>query len=248
MQILCLLKRSFAFFRWLNTSDPGIATAISKQVLDLEKETFSRKRFAMHIRRLQHCFAFLSPISEIVGSLQRWDHPIESTGFCIGIWLAAYNLETVLVLGLLFAFWMMAIHYKIPSCPSSMVDPILLPPTSEPVEQPQSTSENQNPYSILKSRYDKVQTTIVKIQKILDSIATVCERIHCLLTWKDPVATQMFTICLLLAICAISFLGVRICLCFGLCWMFRPPFLRKPTPPPPSNFFHRLPSRSDQIL
>ena len=132
-----------------------------------------------------------------------------------------------------------------------MADPILMLPTPTEASSPsaeRTPEQHGNPYLLLKSRYDQIQSTLVKIQKILDSIASFCEKVHALISWRDPVATRLLTIGLLIGIVAISLTGVRFCVCFGLCWMLRPPILRDTLPPPPINFFKRLPSKSDQII
>lgn len=128
-----------------------------------------------------------------------------------------------------------------------MTDPVLMAPTEHGSNEDKS-HEVSNPYSALKSRYDQIQSILVRIQKILDTIASFSERIHALLTWRDPVATRALTVALLFVLLAIAVLGIQVCIAFGLCWVLRPPILRDPFPAAPINFFKRLPSRSDQIL
>lgn len=47
---------------------------------------------------------------------------------------------------------------------------------------------------------------------------------------------------------ALWVLGLRPLVTLGLLWVFRPPALRDPCPPPPVNFVARLPNRSDVTL
>ena len=217
---------------------------------DLEKESFSRKRFSVHIRRIQHCFAFMGPVSRKIKALQSWENKCESLAVCAGIWIAGWNLTSAVVFALIVAFWMISLNYNVPESPPTMADPIILPPAPTEGTSPhaESSAEHSFNFATLKSRYDQIQSILVRIQKILDSIASFCERIHALLSWRDPVATQLLTMALLGAIFVMAVLGVRFCVCFALCWFLRPPFLREPVPPPPLNFFKRLPSKSDQIL
>lgn len=116
-----------------------------------------------------------------------------------------------------------------------------------PTEAPDNP-DTKNPYKALKRRYDKVQVIATKVQNILDMLAAAMERIHFLVSWRDPIATQVFTfICFLAGVLILS-LGLRAVLFFGFFWILRPPFLRKATPPAPVTFFVHLPSKSDQVL
>jgi hypothetical protein len=47
---------------------------------------------------------------------------------------------------------------------------------------------------------------------------------------------------------ALALLGLRPLATLGLLWVFRPPALRDPCPPPPVNLLGRLPNRSDMTL
>ena len=67
-------------------------------------------------------------------------------------------------------------------------------------------------------------------------------------SWQDPVATTIFMAGLLGISFIIFTLGFSTIVAFALFWTVRPPRLRTPTPPPPSNLFKRLPSRADRIM
>ena len=83
---------------------------------------------------------------------------------------------------------------------------------------------------------------------MLDGWASSIERIQALLTWQDPTASAMLLAGLLGYALALCVLGLRPLVTLGLLWVFRPPVLRDPCPPPPLNFVQRLPTRSDITL
>lgn len=87
-----------------------------------------------------------------------------------------------------------------------------------------------------------------QVQNVLDVWAATLERIQSLLTWRDPTASGVLLASLLGYAAALLLLGVRPLLVLGLLWIFRPPALRDPCPPPPANFIGRLPTRSDTTL
>eukprot|EP00210_Caulerpa_lentillifera_P008307 g7927.t1 len=234
--------------QWLDTSEPRIPSTVSTKVLDLEREVFSRKRLGVHIKRIQQCFSFFPMISKKMESLQSWENPFETIAVILGIWIGLFNVNAVLIISFLLAFLALSISYSASKGPPSMTDPVLMASTDHSGGNEEKSHEVSNPYSALKSRYDQIQSILIRIQKILDSIASFSERIHALLTWRDPVATRALTVVLLFAFLAIALLGLQTCIACGVCWLLRPPILRDPFPPAPLNFFKRLPSRSDQIL
>jgi len=200
----------------------------------------------MHVKRIQRCFSFVVPAVRTVGSLQSWENEFASLAFCIGIWIASFNFTASLIVCLTIFFWLVTVNCPVSSPSLGLERHLYIEPEEE--ESTEQNVEHLNPYAALKAKYDRIQTTLVRIQKILDAMASFCEKMVALLAWKDPVATKMATIGVLVAIIGISALGIRTCVCFGLCWMFRPQFLRRPTPPPPLNFFRRLPCESDHIV
>jgi len=105
-------ERRKIIVQWLDTSEPRIASTVSSKVLDFEREVFSRKRMAVHIRRIQQCFSFFPAISKKVFAIQSWDNPIESIAVCLGIWIGIFNINTVIIIGLLLAFLALSISFR----------------------------------------------------------------------------------------------------------------------------------------
>lgn len=115
-------------------------------------------------------------------------------------------------------------------------------------EHVQYKNHYHNPYQSLKIRYDTITRFLLNVQMILDVIVSFMEKINALITWRDYVATWIFSTLLLIIIFIIAIFGLQLCLCIGFCYLFRPPFMRTKLPGAPINFFHRLPCKSDQML
>jgi hypothetical protein len=86
------------------------------------------------------------------------------------------------------------------------------------------------------------------VQNVLDGWAGSIERFHALVTWRDPTASAVLLALLLGYAAALCVLGLRPLVTLGLLWVFRPPALRDPCPPPPTNFVARLPTRADTTI
>jgi hypothetical protein len=105
-----------------------------------------------------------------------------------------------------------------------------------------------DPYSSLKQNYDAVVGFTTTVQNVLDGWAASIERAQALLTWRDPTASAALLAGVLGLAGALLVVGLRPLVTLGLLWVFRPPALRDPCPPPPVNFVARLPTRSDTTL
>lgn len=113
----------------------------------------------------------------------------------------------------------------------------------EPFPTPQSRV-----FDIVRMRYDRIRTVAGRVQTVSADMAIQGERILCLLSWRDPRATALFT--------GFSFIWAVflyitpfqiVALIIGL-FVLRHPRFRYKVPPIPVNFFKRLPSRSDSLL
>lgn len=69
-----------------------------------------------------------------------------------------------------------------------------------------------------------------------------------ILSWRDRTASALFIVVCILAVVLLQLLGLSTVLCVGLMWQIRPPFLRDPIPPPPLNYYSRLPCLSDELV
>ncbi|KAG6390257.1 hypothetical protein SASPL_147989 [Salvia splendens] len=101
---------------------------------------------------------------------------------------------------------------------------------------------------IVKMRYDRIRTVAGRVQTVSADMAIQGERILCLLSWRDPRATAIFTAfsfmwAVLLYITPFQIIALLICLS-----VLRHPRFRYKVPPILVNFFKRLPSRSDSLL
>lgn len=107
------------------------------------------------------------------------------------------------------------------------------------------TSKTQE---LVRMRYDRLRSVARRIQTVVGDIANQGERLQSLLSWRDPRATSLFIIfCLCAAVTLYVTPFTIVALVAGL-FMLRHPRFRSKLPSVPSNFFKRLPARSDSML
>ncbi|KAL1223999.1 Multiple C2 domain and transmembrane region protein 11 [Cardamine amara subsp. amara] len=84
---------------------------------------------------------------------------------------------------------------------------------------------------------------------VVGDLATQGERVHNLLSWRDPRATFLFSMFCLVACGVIFLVSMKLLMTFLAFYVMRHPRLRVfYIPSVPQNFFRRLPSRADSML
>ncbi|XVF33768.1 hypothetical protein REPUB_Repub17cG0196500 [Reevesia pubescens] len=110
------------------------------------------------------------------------------------------------------------------------------------------TFPTSKPHDIVRMRYDRLRSVAGRIQTVVGDIATQGERLESLLGWRDPRATSLFIVfCVCAAVVLYATPFRVVALLAGLYYMRHPRF-RSKLPSVPSNFFKRLPARTDSLL
>ncbi|RVW81452.1 FT-interacting protein 1 [Vitis vinifera] len=110
------------------------------------------------------------------------------------------------------------------------------------------TFPTSKPQDVVMMRYDRLRSVAGRIQTVVGDMATQGERFQSLLSWRDPRATSLYIVFCLIAAVVLYVTPFKIlALVAGLFWLRHPRF-RSKMPSAPSNFFRRLPARSDSML
>lgn len=107
------------------------------------------------------------------------------------------------------------------------------------------TSKNPD---VVRMRYDRLRSVAGRIQSVVGDLASQGERIHAMLSWRDPRATCLFiTFCLLSAL-VLYITPFQVVAGLAGFYFMRHPRFRNRLPSAPINFFRRLPARTDSML
>ncbi|KAI3787028.1 hypothetical protein L1987_41185 [Smallanthus sonchifolius] len=85
-------------------------------------------------------------------------------------------------------------------------------------------------------------------QRVVGDIATQGERLQSLLSWRDPVATQLFVIFCLIAAIVIYATPFYVVVIQTVIYVLNHLSFQNKLPSVPVNFFRRLPARTDSML
>jgi hypothetical protein len=100
----------------------------------------------------------------------------------------------------------------------------------------------------LKTRYDRLRGIAGRLMIMIGDLATQLERIHALVSWRDPRATAMFLIFCLIACILVHKVQFRYLVLVTWTYAMRPPRLRVGIPSIPQSFLRRLPAKTDSML
>lgn len=185
------------------------------------------------------------------GDVGNWKNPMTSVLvhilFLILIWYPELILPTLFFYMFLIGLW----NYRFrPRHPPHMDTKISWAEAAYPDELDEEfdTFPTSRPHDVVRMRYDRLRSVAGRIQTVVGDIATQGERLQSLLVWRDPRATGLF---IMFCLCAAVVLYVTpfkvVALVTGLYYLRHPRF-RSKLPSVPSNFFKRLPARTDGLL
>ncbi|PIN23537.1 hypothetical protein CDL12_03735 [Handroanthus impetiginosus] len=110
------------------------------------------------------------------------------------------------------------------------------------------TFPTTKPTDIVRRRYDRLRSIGGRIQTVIGDLAAQGERFQSLLSWRDPRASALFvTFCMFAAVILYVTPFQIVILVLGF-YLLRHPKLRSKVPPISTNFFKRLPAKSDLML
>lgn len=236
----------------LMRAEPPLRQEVVRFMLDTEAERWSMRRSKANYFRIMGVLHGVLAIMNWFSDICSWKSPVTTVLvhilFLILVWYPELLLPTMFLYMFLIGAWNYRFRSRIPPFMDSKLSQGEYIGDLDELEEEFNVVPANRAAEVLKLRYERLRSVAGRIQNALGDLASMGERLHSLLSWRDPRATAMFiTFCLLTAIIlyvtpfqvAAVLLGV---------YVLRHPRFRDPLPGLPINFFKRLPSQSDRIL
>ncbi|KAB1224791.1 Multiple C2 and transmembrane domain-containing protein 2 [Morella rubra] len=235
----------------LGRAEPPLRKEVVEYMLDVDSHVWSMRRSKANFFRVISLLSGMFSASRWFADVCNWKNPITSVLvhilFLILIWYPELILPTLFLYMFLIGLW----NYRFrPRHPPHMDTKLSWAETVNPDELDEEfdTFPTSRPHDIVRMRYDRLRSVAGRIQTVVGDIATQGERLQALLSWRDTRATSLF---ILFCLCAAVVLYVTpfrvVALLAGLYYLRHPRF-RSKLPSVPSNFFKRLPARTDSLL
>uniref|UniRef100_A0A061RM84 Multiple C2 domain-containing protein n=1 Tax=Tetraselmis sp. GSL018 TaxID=582737 RepID=A0A061RM84_9CHLO len=179
---------------WLDKqAQPPIPLAISRRALSTRRDNFEFRVTQENWRRISSVASSFQRLASGFERLQRWESPALSILAMAGIVVfVAYPHVVAAVLCAAVALHSLGVGL------SQRGAETVVAPAEDSASRPgePKSADDENALG-LRDKYKKMMEFALKIQNILDDIASITERLQALTGWSDPTSSLIF--CLLLA-------------------------------------------------
>ncbi|KAF6158707.1 hypothetical protein GIB67_040221 [Kingdonia uniflora] len=235
----------------LGRAEPPLRKEVVEYMLDVDSHMWSMRRSKANFFRIMSLLSGIISISRWFDDVCHWKNPITSVLvhilFLILIWYPELILPTVFLYMFLIGIW----NYRFrPRHPPHMDTRLSWAEAVHPDEMDEEfdTFPTSKTHDLVRMRYDRLRSVAGRIQTVVGDMATQGERFHNLLSWRDPRATSLFVVFCLFAAVLLYVTPFRALAFFIGLYMLRHPRFRSKMPSVPSNYFKRLPARTDSML
>lgn len=235
----------------LGRAEPPLRKEVIEYMLDVDSHMWSMRRSKANFFRIMSLISGMFSMGKWFGDVCTWKNPV--TTVLVHILFLILNCYPELILPTLFLYmfligmWNYRFRLRHPPHMDTRLSWAEAVHPDE-LDEEFDTFPTSKPHDLVRMRYDRLRSVAGRIQTVVGDIATQGERVQSLLSWRDPRATSLyilFCICAAVVLYATPFRVVG--LVAGLYYLRHPRF-RSKLPSVPSNFFKRLPARTDSLL
>ncbi|KAL6992065.1 FT-interacting protein 1 [Sarracenia purpurea var. burkii] len=235
----------------LGRAEPPLRKEVVEYMLDVDSHMWSMRRSKANFFRIMSLISGMISIGRWFGDVCNWKNPVNSVLvhvlFLVLIWYPELILPTLFLYMFLIGLW----NYRFrPSHPPHMDTKLSWAEAAHPDELDEEfdTFPTSKPNDVVRMRYDRLRGVAGRIQTVVGDIATQGERFESLLSWRDPRATGLFVVFCLCAAVVLYMTPFKVVALVAGLYVLRHPRFRSKLPSVPSNFFKRMPARTDSLL
>ncbi|KAG9160152.1 hypothetical protein Leryth_015048 [Lithospermum erythrorhizon] len=235
----------------LARAEPPLRKEVVEYMLDVDSHMWSMRRSKANFFRIMSLLSGMVSVSQWFTDVCQWKNPVTAVLvhllFLILICYPELILPTLFLYMFLIGLW----NYRFrPRHPPHMDTKLSWAESAHPDELDEEfdTFPTSRPHDTVRMRYDRLRSVAGRIQTVVGDLATQGERFHSLLSWRDPRATCLFIVFSFFAAVVLYETPFRVVALVSGLYMIRHPKFRSKVPSVPSNFFKRLPARTDSLL
>ncbi|KAK3042301.1 hypothetical protein RJ639_001896 [Escallonia herrerae] len=235
----------------LSRAEPPLKKEVVEFMLDVGSHIWSVRRSKANFFRITNVIGSAIAIGKWFDQICHWKNPITTILIHILYVILVLYPELILPTIFLYLFFIGIWRYRWkPRHPPHMDIRLSHADAVGPDELDEEfdTFPTSKSSDSVRMRYDRLRSIAGRIQTVVGDLATQGERLQSLLNWRDPRASALFvTFCLISAIVLYVMPFQVVALLTGF-YLLRHPRFRHKLPSMPSNFFRRLPARTDCML
>ncbi|WOL06071.1 FT-interacting protein 1-like [Canna indica] len=231
--------------------EPPLRKEVVMWMSDAKAHLWSMRRTKANLQRLISVFSHVIAAARWFNGVRLWKNPFTTVlvhiVVVIIIFLPGLILPTAFLYMSMITFWNFWFRPRKPLHMNTMISQVEEVNLDE-LDEEFDTYPTSRSQEMLRMRYDRLRQVALKIQMAVGDMATQGERVHLLLSWKDPRATAMFMVFCLIAAMVFYVIPFQVVVIFARFYVIRHPKLRGEMPSVAANFFRRLPARTDNLL
>ncbi|KAG0576152.1 hypothetical protein KC19_5G059000 [Ceratodon purpureus] len=236
----------------LMRSEPPLRQEVVQFMLDTEQERWSMRRSKANYYRIMAVMNGVLAVMNWFTDICSWKSPITTVLvhilYLILVWYPELFLPTVFLYMFLIGSWNYRFRSRSPPFMDAKLSQGEFIGDLDELEEEFNVVPANRAQEILKYRYERLRGVAGRIQNALGDLASMGEKTHSLLSWRDPRASAVFiAFCLMSAIILYVTPFQVVAVLLGV-YALRHPRFRDPLPSVPLNLFKRLPSQADRIL
>ncbi|KAL3519201.1 hypothetical protein ACH5RR_021790 [Cinchona calisaya] len=235
----------------LGRAEPPLKKEVVDYMLDVGSHIWSVRKAKANFFRVMNVLSGFIAVVKWLDQLCQWKNPITTILIHILYTILILFPELILPTFFLYLFFIGVWRYRWkPRHPPHM--DIRL--SHADAVGPDELDEEFDTFPTTKSsdrvrmRYDRLRSIGGRIQTVLGDLATQGERFYSLVSWRDPRASALFLTFCLGAALVLYVTPFQVVLLLAGFFVLRHPKLRQKLPSISSNFFRRLPAKSDHML
>nr|XP_024367664.1 protein QUIRKY-like isoform X2 [Physcomitrium patens] len=236
----------------LMRSDPPLRQEVVQFMLDTEAERWCMRRSKANYYRILGVLNGPLAVMNWFTDICSWKSPVTTILvhilYLILVWYPELFLPTVCLYMFLIGSWNYRFRSRTPPFMDAKLSQGEYVGDYDELEEEFNVVPAQRAQEVLKYRYERLRGVAGRIQNALGDLASMGEKFHSLLSWRDPRASAVFiAVCLISAIVLYVTPFQVVAILWGV-YALRHPRFRDPLPSVPLNLLKRLPSQADRIL
>ncbi|KAK3009878.1 hypothetical protein RJ639_011222 [Escallonia herrerae] len=235
----------------LSRAEPPLRKEVVEYMLDVGSQMWSVRKSKANYCRIIEVILGLAALFRWFNQICNWKSPFVTV--LVHILFLAFVIYPQLILSTMFLYlfligiWKYRLRPRHPPHMDIKLSQADRAHVDELDEEFDTFPTSKQP-DVIRMRYDRMRSIGSRMQTVAGDLATQGERLHNLLSWRDPRATALFLIFCLVAATVLCVTPFRVMAVIMVFYVLRHPRFRDKQPSLPSNFFRRLPAKTDGLL
>ncbi|KAI3431878.1 uncharacterized protein J3R85_007745 [Psidium guajava] len=235
----------------LSRAEPPLRREVVEYMLDVDYHMFSLRRSKANFYRIMSLLSGITAMCRWYNQICYWRNPVTTCLVHVLFSILVCYPELILPTIFLYLFVVGIWNYRFrPRHPPYMDARLSQAEFTNPDELDEEfdTFPTTKPADIVRMRYDRIRSVAGRVQTVIGDLATQGERALALLSWRDPRATAIVIIFMLISAVVLYVTPFQVIAILVGLYSLRHPRFRTKLPSVPVNFFKRLPAKSDMLL